>query len=107
MPSIVSGESFFRGFQAAPLSFRFEASFSSCHAGRSIPGLASLLVSGSLFVPNGFTLPAAFTSSRNPHAVEKSRESKQRGVSLAFASEPFRTAVGQRARARSVLRVHV
>jgi hypothetical protein len=34
MPSIVSGDSFLRGFQASPFSFFFMASFSACQAGR-------------------------------------------------------------------------
>jgi hypothetical protein len=35
MPSMVSGDSFLRGFHASPPSFSFKASFCTAHAGRS------------------------------------------------------------------------
>ena len=36
MPSIASGDSFFRGFQASPPSFSFNAAFSNCHLPLSV-----------------------------------------------------------------------
>lgn len=54
MPSMVSGESFLRGFHPSPLSFRLEASFSICHDGRCLSESEASLVTRGVFVPKGF-----------------------------------------------------
>lgn len=55
MPSIVSGDSFFRGFQLSPSSFLFIASFSACHAGRvARPSVHSAVVSSKVVVAIAF-----------------------------------------------------
>lgn len=55
MPSIVSGESFLRGFHASPLSFLFMASFSACHAGRvECPSVHSAVLSSKVVVATAF-----------------------------------------------------
>jgi hypothetical protein len=61
MPSIVSGDSFLRGFQASPFNFSLSAAFWACHDGRSFligSSSSSAMISMLSFVDCGAALSA-------------------------------------------------